>query len=118
MNSEVKDQVLRDTLLKQIRETGPIPFSTFMETALYDPDSGYYSRADTAGDYYTSADVHSVFARILANYFYREWKKKFTTGKNFDIVELGCGQGKLAGEILLWLSQNAGDLFQIHLRFR
>ena len=35
---------LREKIEREIRETGPIPFSRYMQLCLYDPELGYYSR--------------------------------------------------------------------------
>jgi SAM-dependent MidA family methyltransferase len=32
-------------LAEEIRRDGPVPFSRFMEVALYHPEHGYYGRA-------------------------------------------------------------------------
>jgi SAM-dependent MidA family methyltransferase len=51
---------------KEIETRGPLPFSRFMELALYHPEHGYYSTVSPLQDYYTSVDVHPLFAKILA----------------------------------------------------
>ena len=60
---------LRQKIVQEIRERGPIPFSRYMEMCLYDPELGYYSRNveqfGKAGDFYTSSDVHAVFGRSV-----------------------------------------------------
>ena len=49
---------LRNFILTHIRQSGPVPFSRFMEWCLYHPDYGYYQaeRATVGkeGDYYTA----------------------------------------------------------------
>jgi len=35
---------LREKIVREIRERGPIAFSQYMELCLYDPDLGYYSK--------------------------------------------------------------------------
>ena len=48
-------------------------FRNFMETALYEPELGYYNTArpiiGAAGDYYTSSNVHPAFGAVLAKAF-------------------------------------------------
>jgi SAM-dependent MidA family methyltransferase len=53
----------------RIRAEGPIPFSEFMETALYDPAHGYYTRnarIGERGDFVTSPAISPLFARAVA----------------------------------------------------
>ncbi|MBI3012729.1 MAG: SAM-dependent methyltransferase [Elusimicrobia bacterium] len=67
---------------------------------------------EQCGDYYTNVDVHPIFAEILAKTFYQEWNERLRGEECFDLVELGCGNGKLAEQILIWLAENAQDCFQ------
>src|SRR5258708_23745088 len=64
---------LREKIEQEIRDSGPIPFSRYMQLCLYDSEHGYYSRNarqfGKAGDFYTSSDVHKVFGRLLARHF-------------------------------------------------
>jgi len=39
----VSDRFFRDRISEEIRRTGSIPFSRFMELALYHPEWGYYA---------------------------------------------------------------------------
>src|SRR3972149_5887053 len=90
---------------EEVRARGPIPFYRFMELCLYHPQHGYYSservRLGAAGDFYTSAHLTPVFGRILTRHLERAWA---ALGKPapFDLVELGPGNGLLAGSLLSW----------------
>ena len=59
-------------LAQRIREEGPVSFAVFMETALYDPEGGYYRqerrRIGTASgtDFYTAYSTGEVFATLVA----------------------------------------------------
>ena len=61
---------LSDTLVQRIagriRTSGPIPFSSYMEMALYEPGLGYYSaglrKFGEQGDFVTAPELGSVFA--------------------------------------------------------
>ncbi len=90
---------IRSFLREEIQKSGPMSFSRFMEAALYHPDWGYYSQREKTEDYYTSVDVHPLFAELLALYLKRQWKEMFS-GKKFQVIELGAGSGALAGKIL------------------
>ena len=92
---------LTDILLDRIRRDGPLTFAAFTEACLYHPEHGYYARgrpAEGAGDYYTSPDVGSVFARLLARQFREMWE---SIGKpqRFQLVECGAGRGRLAAQL-------------------
>ena len=69
---------LRQKIVQEIREHGPIPFSRYVDLCLYHPELGYYSRNaeqfGKAGDFYTSSDVHAVFGRLLARQFEEIWR--------------------------------------------
>ena len=49
---------------------GRIPFSEYMETVLYHPEYGYYSRPDNPigaeGDFFTAANVDPAMGQLLA----------------------------------------------------
>ena len=96
---------LRQRIVKEIRRTGPMPFSRYMELCLYEPELGYYSRArekfGKAGDFYTSSDVHAVFGRLLARQFEEMWRL-LDSPPRIDFVELGPGRGLFARDVLDW----------------
>ena len=78
---------------------GWIPFSRFMELALYAPGLGYYSagasKFGTAGDFTTAPELSALFGRTLA--------RQLVEVMNLStphILELGAGSGKLALDIL------------------
>lgn len=96
---------LREKIIREIAETGPIPFSRYMELCLYDPELGYYSTSTEkfgkAGDFYTSSDVHAVFGRLLARQFDEMWRV-LGSPPQIAILELGPGRGLFAGDVLDW----------------
>ena len=107
-------------LLKQeVRARGPLPFARFMETCLYHPEFGYYNSERTklgkSGDFYTSAHLAPVLARILARHFEVLWQRLGRPGR-FDLVELGPGDGSLAVELLAWVKQRYAE-FSAALRY-
>lgn len=72
-----------------------------MQTALYDPELGYYNterlKIGAQGDYYTSSNVHPAFGAVLARAFAELWR---TCNEPLTIVELGAGTGQLAADVL------------------
>ncbi|MGQ0800034.1 MAG: class I SAM-dependent methyltransferase [Pseudomarimonas sp.] len=96
---------LRQAIAAEIRSCGGcIPFSRYMELALYAPGLGYYSAGATkfgeAGDFVTSPELGPLFARSVANAFARTLA---ALGGEAHIVELGGGSGAFARDVLLAL---------------
>jgi SAM-dependent MidA family methyltransferase len=85
-----------------------------MQTCLYDPVSGYYSRNaeqfGKAGDFYTSSDVHAVFGRLLARQFEEMWQA-LDRPAQVEILELGPGRGLFARDVLDWSRKKFPDFF-------
>lgn len=106
---------LRETIVREIRELGPIPFSRYMEMCLYDPEAGYYSRNveqfGKAGDFYTSSDVHAVFGRLLTRQFEEMWRA-LGSPEEIEILELGPGRGLFARDVLDWLEKKFPECFR------
>lgn len=91
---------LRDLIHHDIaRQGGWIPFSRFMELALYAPGMGYYSagarKFGVAGDFVTAPEISSLFGRTLARQLV-----EIMAQSTPHILELGAGSGKLAVDIL------------------
>jgi SAM-dependent MidA family methyltransferase len=95
-------QGLVQALHQHIRANhGVIPFSRFMELALYAPGMGYYSagarKFGADGDFITSPELGSVFAQCVA-----EASAKIFQQLHGDTIffELGGGSGAFAEEAL------------------
>ena len=106
---------LRERIVEEIRERGPIPFSRYMEMCLYDPELGFYSRNveqfGKAGDFYTSSDVHAVFGRLLARQFEEMWRT-LGSPEQIEILELGPGRGLFARDVLDWSEKKSPEFFR------
>jgi SAM-dependent MidA family methyltransferase len=105
---------LREKILREIQERGPMLFSRYMELCLYDPELGYYSRDSEqfgkAGDFYTSSDVHALFGRLLARQFEEMWRI-LGSPPRIDILELGPGRGLFARDVLDWSEKKLPQFF-------
>src|SRR5689334_21769728 len=92
-----------------------MPFSRYMELCLYHPELGYYSRNaeqfGKAGDFYTSSDVHAVFARLLARQFEQIWRL-LQSPPRIEILELGPGRGLFAQDVLDWTEKKFPEFFR------
>jgi SAM-dependent MidA family methyltransferase len=92
---------LAELVADRIRHFGPVTFADYMRECLYHPVHGYYSKAESKrfADYYTSVDVHPIFARLLARQFVEMWKNLGRQAE-FTLVEAGAGAGRFAGHVL------------------
>jgi SAM-dependent MidA family methyltransferase len=103
---------LEELLAERIRRYGPIPFADFMRECLYHPVHGYYSKPESErfADYYTSADVHPIFGRLLCRQFAEMWEQ-LGRPKEFLLVEAGAGVGRLAAHILDFCEAKLPDFY-------
>ena len=91
---------LAKRIREEIEQAGPIPFSRFMERALYEPGLGYYSagleKFGEGGDFVTAPQLGNVFARCLA----KQIKQVGAELDRYEIIEAGAGSGILAADLL------------------
>jgi SAM-dependent MidA family methyltransferase len=104
---------LVEKLVARIERDGPISFAAFMEAALYDPEFGYYMtagpRIGREGDYYTSLDVHPIFAELVGRQIAQAAEEIVSSGE-FTIAEMGAGKGLLAQHLLNAYRRDKPDL--------
>jgi len=76
-------------------------FRDFMESALYDPERGYYSVREKAADFYTAPELHSAFGEVLADRLAVLLERAANQKPDvlLNIVEAGCGDGTLACQV-------------------
>lgn len=79
-----------------------ITFRDFMESALYDPKSGFYETREPKNDFYTAPELHPAFGGILAAEIVARLERLAAQGvpAPYFIVEMGSGNGTLARAIL------------------
>jgi SAM-dependent MidA family methyltransferase len=110
-------KTLAEVIHREIVEhEGVLPFSRFMELALYCPKLGYYEakkdRVGRQGDFFTSVSTGSLFGELLAFQF-AEWLGGLDTAdQRLSIVEAGAHDGRLAKDILGWLQSHRAQLFK------
>jgi SAM-dependent MidA family methyltransferase len=95
---------------ERIKEKGRISYKEFIEIALYYPEIGYYYRfrPGKEGDFLTSPTSSSLFGFVIGNFvieFFRSFKG------DFEILELGGGEGFLAKDVLNFIKENEPELF-------
>jgi SAM-dependent MidA family methyltransferase len=95
----------KKSLLETLRRMGPMTFERYMTFCLYHPEFGYYTqgegRTGVAGDYFTSSDLHPVFARLVARQAAEMWDA-MGRPRPFTWVEMGAGRGVFAADFLSW----------------
>jgi SAM-dependent MidA family methyltransferase len=83
---------------------GWLPFSAFMDAALYAPGLGYYATArpifGEAGDFVTAPELSPLFAACVANGI-ADFLEKSGEG---DVLEFGAGSGRLAQQVFASLA--------------
>lgn len=83
-----------------------------MELCLYHPEHGYYMqeqpRTGTTGDYFTSSDLHPIFARLLARQAAEMWEILGCSSR-FTWVEMGASRGLFAVDFLRWAAKARPD---------
>jgi SAM-dependent MidA family methyltransferase len=104
---------LAELLAERIRRFGPLTFADYMRECLYHPVHGYYSKAESRrfADYYTSVDVHPIFARLLARQFSEMWRSLGRPAE-FALVEGGAGVGRFAGYVLDFCEAKLPDFYR------
>ncbi len=100
LDAQVHSNQLCDLIHRDIAlQGGWIPFSRFMELALYAPGLGYYSagarKFGAAGDFVTAPEISPLFGRTLARQI-----AEIMLHSTPHIIELGAGSGQLAVDVL------------------
>jgi len=104
--------MLEEIIREQIRNSGPLPFPSFMGLALYHPEHGYYGkgpgRTGRGGDFYTSVSVGSVFGELMAGQFCEVWEQLGRPAQ-FAVLERGASDGAFARDVLTWARRERPD---------
>ena len=113
--SESATPGLQEAFHEHISQSGPIPFSEFMQRALYDPEHGYYSaaaapRTGRSGDFFTNVSVGPLFGQLIAERCFQIW---LHCGKpsEFSLIEIGAHDGTLALDILTAAQAKSSEFF-------
>ncbi len=96
------DMLLKNLIVSEITNTGPITISRFMEHCLYHKQFGYYSRKNTIGrqgDFITSPEISQVFGELIGAWLAQTWVDRGMPTP-FSLVELGPGNGTMMRDIL------------------
>ena len=89
---------------------GTIPFSEYMDLALYAPAMGYYvagqRRFGAKGDFVTAPELGDVFGKCLARQIVQIFE---AIDERCDILEFGAGSGKLAATLIKALENDGAQ---------
>ena len=103
-------------VIRQAIDAAPdrrLTFAQYMELALYHPEVGYYSRGrglGAGGDFATSVHLCADFGETIAIQLAEMWQT-LDRPECFDLVEMGAGQGILAGDVLRALRRDEPGCF-------
>lgn len=88
-----------------------VPFPVFMESALYDPQAGFYPRRAHTADFYTAPELHPAFGAAVARALAARLRALEDDGAGpLTLVEMGAGCGVLARQVMDELSRREPDL--------
>ena len=88
--------------IKFFKQSKKLPVDKFIRNVLYDKKFGYYSSKNPfgeKGDFVTSPNISFLFSEVIAIWMISAWEL-FGKPKNFNIVELGPGDGSLTNILL------------------
>lgn len=96
---------LFEHLCERIQQRGALPFSEFMQEALYQPSLGYYTaglqKFGKHGDFITAPELTPLFGQTLAN----QCQQILATLTAPIIFEFGAGSGQLCVDVLTHLER-------------
>ena len=96
--------------LKFFKKKKLLPVDDFLQNVLYDKKNGYYTTKQpfgAEGDFITAPKISNLFSEIIAIWMVSTWQI-FGKPKNFNIIELGPGDGSLT-KVMLQVFQNFPD---------
>jgi len=98
-------ELLKGKIASQIAsQDGWLPFSQYMEMALYEPGMGYYSagahKLGTGGDFTTAPELSPLFGAAICSTLLPVLEGLKEKGLPTQILEFGAGTGKLATSII------------------
>ncbi|WP_254598046.1 class I SAM-dependent methyltransferase [Polynucleobacter antarcticus] len=103
-------ELLQQQIMAEIAsQGGKIPFSKYMEMALYAPGMGYYSagahKLGSGGDFTTAPEISPLFGAAIVSTLLPILRGLQSQGLPTQILEFGAGTGKLAESILTRLHE-------------
>ena len=103
---------LRERLIAEIAQTGPISVADYMHRCLHDPSGGYYATRPALGadgDFLTAPLVSQMFGEMLGLWAVETWMR-LGSPASFRLVEIGPGDGTLMTDMLRAVRRAPGFL--------
>ena len=108
------NETLIQKIKDAIREKKAIPFSEYMDMALYDPEEGYYMSSNRqfgeGGDFATSTAFHPLFGKMLGKQL-AQMLESLPKNRSLSLIEMGAGEGVLSELILGFLEKEVPRLY-------
>jgi NADH dehydrogenase [ubiquinone] 1 alpha subcomplex assembly factor 7 len=95
-------EILKARLKARIVSEGPIPISSYMAEALFDPMAGYYATKDPLGadkDFITAPEISQMFGEFVGLWAAECWGQ-LGAPSPFHLIELGPGTGRMMDDAL------------------
>ena len=93
---------LKDRLVRDIGESGPITVADYVTRCLHDPRDGYYAtrpRLGPGGDFITAPLVSQMFGELIGLWAVETWRRLGAPDR-FHLIEVGPGDGTLMSDAL------------------
>jgi SAM-dependent MidA family methyltransferase len=111
-SSESLQQAIRSQIEQSPNQR--VTFAEFMDLALYHSQFGYYATPSSIigaqGDFVTSPHMGRDFGEVVAEQFVDMWEA-LDRPEQFDLVEMGAGQGLVAGDAIAHIQSRYPDCF-------
>ncbi len=106
--------MLKEKIVKEVKEKGFITFDRFVEVCLYDREFGYYTKkrikTGLGEDFITAPEVSKSFGKTVANYLKRRVEE---ISLPLKILELGGGKGFLAKDVVETLKPESYTVLEV-----
>jgi SAM-dependent MidA family methyltransferase len=90
---------IRDRIVDEIGERGPMPFDRYMDLCLYDPRDGFFGSGRGTpgpdGDFVTSPEISERFGQLVAG-----WAIATGVDDGTPLIEVGSGSGAMLGPLV------------------
>ena len=117
LDEQDRNEPLSNVIAQRIAESiqQRLTFAEYMDLVLYHPDYGYYATnagvIGARGDFFTSPHLGAAFGELLAEQFVQMWDL-LQRPSRFTLVEMGAGQGLLAGDMLRYVQRRYPDFLR------
>ena len=93
---------LKERLVREIRQSGPITVADYVTRCLHDPQGGYYATRPAlgeGGDFITAPLVSQMFGELIGLWAVETWRRLGAPDR-FHLIEVGPGDGTLMDDAL------------------